>query len=137
MVYKASKNGVSAEVNTQRFDNQFRAAKKRLNILVVTDSTPFVPFQQGQLRSQTRYPDGIYGDYVEWYAPYAHYQYNGTVLTDEAGRTFVGAGEVKPIDTGRPLNYTEPGTGDHWFEQAKEQNINKWTREVKRIAGGK
>ncbi len=135
MIFNIKTPRVQAQLNTNRFDSNFKRAKKRLNMLVVGDSTPYIPFQQGQLRSQVRYPDGIYGDYIEWYAPYAHYQYNGTVLTDEMGRTFVEAGQTKTVDTGRPLSYKENGTTDHWFEEAKRVHYKEWEREIRTICG--
>lgn len=136
MRYNINTQNIQGYVDTNRFDKQYREAHKRLNMLVVGDSTPFIPFQQGQLREQVRYPDGIYGDVVEWYAPYAHYQYYGTLYTDELGRAYVGEGEVKTVNTGIPLNYSEPGTGDHWFENAKNQYKSQWIKEIRRIAGG-
>lgn len=124
---------LSADINTDNFDANFREAKKKLNMQIVADCTPLIPIQQGQLRSQVRYPDGVYGDWIEWYAPYAHYQYEGEVLTDEMGRTYVEAGVTKPVHTGRKLNYSEPQACDHWFDRAKEQNLNKWIALVNRI----
>jgi len=133
MRFKFNMPKVSADINTDNFDRNFKEAHKKLNMQIVADCTPLIPHQQGQLRSQVRYPDGIYGDYIEWYAPYAHYQYEGEVLTDESGRTFVEAGVTKPVHTGRPLSYSEPGATDHWFERAKEQNLSKWKALVNRI----
>ena len=135
-IFKVKAGRVSAEVNTARFESQYKKAQQKLNMMVVADSTPHVPIQQGQLRSQVRYPEGLSGEIIEWYAPYAHYQYSGEVLTDEKGRTYVEAGTPKTVHTGRALNYHEPDTGDHWFEKAKQENGKKWIDTVKRIAGG-
>lgn len=136
---------VDVRLDTKRFDRQFAEAQKKLNELVVSDSTPYIPFLQGQLRSQVRYPDGIYGSSVEWYAPYAHYQYMGEIYGDPetgAGGYYTdGYGwwsrkDVAKIPTGRSLEYHEPGTGAKWFETAKQAHQNEWLKTVKRIAGG-
>lgn len=127
---------VSIKLDLSKLDKQFKEAQKRLNMQIVADSTVYVPFAQGQLRSQVRYPDGLEGGIIEWYAPYAHYQYSGTVYTDALGRTWVGKGETKPINTGRPLTYHAPGTGARWFEQAKSKHLNDWIALAGRIAGG-
>lgn len=125
---------VNIRINTDRLDNNLREAQKRLNMLVVSDSTPYIPFQQGQLRSQVRYPDGIYGGSVEWYSPYAHYQYEGELYLTATGSSYARAGEVK-YPSGRPLNYHTAGTGKEWFEQAKINHKNEWIRQIKDIVG--
>lgn len=135
MRFKLNKGNIAAELDTSRFDSNFKEAQKRLNVLIVADTTPYIPFQQGQLRSQVRYPQGLSGNEIEWYAPYAHYQYYGEVLTDENGSTYVGKGEVKTVHTGRPLTYREPNTGAFWFETAKKNHKREWIAEVKRISG--
>lgn len=64
--------------------------------------------------------------YVVWGTPYARYQYYGVVMTDEAGRTWVGPGEKKPIITDRPLNYDKaqnPNAGAYWFERMKADHM--------------
>ena len=134
---KEHDGNVSIELNLDRFSAQFQEAQKKLNMQIVADSTVYTPFRQGQLRSQVRYPDGLTGGLIEWYAPYAHYQYYGNVYTDATGRTYVGAGETKPINTGRPLTYHTPGTTSRWFETAKAKNLNKWIDLVKKTAGGR
>lgn len=126
--------GTNIQLNTARHDNNFKNAKKTLNMMIVADSTPFVPFQQGQLRSQVRYPQGIFGDEIEWYAPYAHYQYVGELYLTESGQAWAEAGEKKqPAD--KPLQYHENGTSAEWFEKAKKENMQKWLNTVKRIEG--
>lgn len=58
---------------------------------------------------------------VAWNTPYARYLYYGFVMTDENGRTWVSAGEKKPIihedwqlefDTAQSMM-----AGPHWFER--------------------
>ena len=71
--------------------------------------------------------------------PYAHYQYYGVVYTDELGRTFVGPGETKPVNTGRPLNYrtdVNPQAGSFPFERMKADHLNDILEEARRVARG-
>lgn len=126
---------VEISLDTRRIDRNIKEAQKALNMQVAADCEPFVPFQQGYLRSSRDYPQGIYGGEIEWNAPYAHYLYEGFVRTDERGRTWVNKHEKKPVLTDRPLTYSHPGTGAEWFEQAKQAHHNDWVKLVKRKAG--
>ena len=62
-----------------------------------------------------------------WNTPYARFQNGGFVMTDEAGRTWVGAGEQKPIvRKDWPLEYDKaqnPNAGPHWFERMKADHL--------------
>ena len=101
---------------------------------VAADCDRFIPFQQGALRNSMYYPKGIYGGEIAWNTPYAHYMYVGELYLTEDGRSFADKNERK-YPTGLPLNYHTAGTSDHWFENAKEQNLNQWVDLVKRTAG--
>lgn len=135
MIVRTSGPNLQFELNTKRFEEQRKKAQKKLNILVLADSTPYVPFQQGQLRSQTRFPDGIYGETLEWYAPYAHYQYMGELYLAQDGSSYAKKYEVKH-PAGRPLNYHDPNTGHQWFERAKQTHELEWIKQIRRIGGG-
>ena len=134
MKIKTTNGNVSIEIDTSRFDSQFNKAQIRLNTLVVADCTPYIPFSQGQLRSQVDFPHGISGDEVRWYAPYAHYQYKGELYLAANGSSYAQSGEVK-YPTGRPLTYNNSG-GAEWFEEAKKRHKSQWIKEVQRIGGG-
>jgi hypothetical protein len=117
---------VEIHIDTSRIDSNIREAHRKLNEQIVADCEPLVPFRQGALRGSVGYPDGVYGDVIEYNAPHAHYQYIGLVRTDELGRVFVGKGEKKPVLTDRALVYHTPGTTSSWFEVAKAQNLENW-----------
>ena len=73
---------------------------------------------------------------VIWNTPYAQYQYYGLVMTDEAGRTWVGPGEKKPVITDRPLIYDtaqNPLAGSYWFERMKADRLNDILDEARRV----
>lgn len=134
MVINHVVDGLAIHIDTKRLEQDIRKAHEKLNMQIVADCTPFIPFQQGQLRSQVRYPDGLDGDEIEWYAPYAHYQYEGELYLAENGSSFAAYGEEK-FPAGVPLKYHTAGTGNHWFESAKSKNLNNWIDMVKKEVG--
>lgn len=78
--------------------------------------------------------------YVIWNTPYARYQYYGLVMTDEAGRTWVGPGEQKPIITDRPLVYDtaqNPNAGAFWVERMKADHMDDLTNAVRYAIEGR
>ena len=136
---------VDIQLNTDRIDRNLKEAQKLLNMQVVADCDPLIPFQQGALRNNVNYPQGIYGGEIEYNTPYAHYMYEGEVygpnipIKDSQGNItgwFSPKGQKKK-PTGRPITYHPEGTerGDHWFEKAKEQHKQEWIDLVKRTAG--
>lgn len=143
MIIRTRAGNVDAMLNTNRIERNIREAQKLLNEQVVADSDPFVPFQQGALRGNVIYPDGIYGGLIEYNTPYAHYQYQSVVyspnipIKDSEGNItgwFSPPGQKKQ-PTGRTLQYHTPGTTGKWFEVAKERNLQSWVRLVKETAG--
>ena len=109
-------------------------AQKLLNMQVVADSEPYIPFRQGALRNSVRYPEGIYGGEIQYDTPYAHYIYEGTLYLTRDGRSFAEKYEQK-YPTDRMLEYHTPGTGSQWFETAKEEHGQEWIDLVKKTAG--
>lgn len=134
MKYEKVVGNVEINLNTDRFDKNIREAQKMLNMQVVADCEPFIPFQQGGLRGSQRYPEGIYGGEIAWDTPYAHYQYEGELYLTEDGRSWANRGERK-YPTGIPLMQHTPGTSDHWFDKAKDAHKNDWVDLVKKTAG--
>lgn len=136
---------VDINIDTRRIERNQKEAQKLLNMQVVADCDPLIPFQQGALRNSVNYPQGIYGGEIEYNTPYAHYMYEGEVygpnipIKDSQGNItgwFSPKGKKKQ-PTGRPITYHPEGTerGDHWFEKAKEQHKQDWIDLVKRTAG--
>ena len=115
MMKKDIVGSVHIELNLDRIAGNLDKAQAALNQQIVADSTPYIPFRQGTLRSQVRYPDGMSGGSIEWYAPYAGWW----------------SPPVK-YPTGRKLQYHEPGTGAKWFETAKTEHLHDWEELVKR-----
>ena len=132
---------VDIKIDTSRIDMNVKEAQKLLNMQIVADCDPFIPFQQGALRNSVNYPEGIYGGEIQWNTPYAHYQYMGEVygpnipIYDGDGNLTGYFSPPKKNPTGRPLHYHTESTTDHWFEKAKAQHKNDWVNLVKKTIG--
>lgn len=134
---------VYIDISDARLQNNLKESQKLLNMQVVADCDPLIPFQQGALRNSVNYPQGIYGGEIEYNTPYAHYQYQSVVyspnipIKDSEGNItgwFSPPGQKKQ-PTGRTLQYHTPGTTGKWFEVAKKRNLQSWVRLVKETAG--
>ena len=135
--------GVEINIDTSRIDDNLREAQKALNLQVVADSKPFVPYSQGALRSKVEYPEGLYGGEIMYNTPYAHYLYEGTVygpnipIKDAEGNITGWRSPPKKYPTQRKLQYHTAGTGPQWFEEAKRRHKQDWIKIVKETAGKK
>ena len=130
---------VGIKLDTKRLDKNKMNAQKILNLTVRTDCEPLVPLLNGQLRRSANFPDGIYGGVLEYNTPYAHAIYEGYVFTpnipikDSDGNItgwYSPPGQKKE-KTNRKMTFHEPGTTDHFFEEAKKKHGEKWIRLVK------
>lgn len=132
---------VHIKLDTDHLSNKIKAAQIALNMQIVADSEPYVPFRQGALRSSVRYPQGIDGGEIEYNTPYAHYLYTGEVygpnipIKDAQGNIIGWRSPPKKSPTGRRLQYHTKGTSDHWFDRAKQEHLNDWVDLVKRTVG--
>ena len=104
---------------------------------VIDGCQPYVPASPDRtLESSAQVSTEVGSGLVIWNTPYARYQYYGFVMTDEAGRTWVGPGERKPIVTDRPLDYDtaqNPLAGSYWFERMKADRLNEILDEARRV----
>lgn len=134
---------VHIKLDTKRIDRNIKKAQELLNMQIVADSEPYVPFRQGALKSSVRFPQGIDGGEIEYNTPYAHYLYQGEVygpnipIKDAQGNITGWISPPSKSPTGRRLQYHTPGTSDHWFEKAKSEHLNDWVDLVKRTVGEK
>lgn len=132
---------VEIKLDMSRIDDNLLEAQKLLNMQVVADSAPFVPFRQGALRNSVRYPDGVYGGIVEYDTPYAHYLYKGVVygpnipLKDAEGNIIGWTSPPNKSPTQRRIKYHEPGTTSEWFEEAKRRHKDDWLDLVRKTVG--
>ena len=104
---------------------------------VIDECIPYVPASPDRtLEFSAQVSTEVGSGLVIWNTPYARYQYYGFVMTDEAGRTWVGPGERKPIVTDRPLDYDtaqNPLAGSYWFERMKADRLNDILDEARRV----
>lgn len=132
---------VDIHIDTKRIDRNLKEAQKLLNMQVVADCDPLIPFQQGALRNSVNYPSGIYGGEIEWNTSYAHYLYVGRVygpnipIYDDEGNLTGYWSPPKKHPTGKEIQYHTPGTGKEWFETAKQRHGADWLRLVRETAG--
>lgn len=117
-------SGVTIDISTDGLDERAKKAHAALNMQVMADCNPLVPFgEQGALRGNVMLPQGIYGNEIEWNTPYAHYQYVGDLYLTQDGRSFAQKYEKK-YPTGVPLKHRIGTSG--WFEEAKEKHLDEW-----------
>lgn len=132
---------VDIDISDARLRRNLKEAQKLLNMQVVADCDPLIPFQQGALRNSVNYPDGVYGGIIEYNTSYAHMLYVGEVygpnipIKDSEGNITGWYSPPKKHPTGREIQYHTPGTGKEWFETAKERHGADWLRLVRETAG--
>lgn len=149
--------GAEVEINlgpleTKELERNKLIAQKKLNLRIVKDSEPYVPMKSGRLRRSVTFPEGAYGEWIEYGThlprPYARYQYFGEVYGPNIpvfkGDRIVGWRSKSPKrPTGRELGvpgtwkgwkfgYTTNGTQHHWFDEAKNRHMNDWVNLVRR-----
>lgn len=138
MKFNSKAGGVEITLDLTRIEGSLKEAQQLLNMQIVADCDPYVPFRQGALRNSVRYPDGISGSVIEYDSPYAHYQYEGMIygpnipVKDGAGNVtgwFSIPGAAK-MPTGCSIQYHTAGTGSRWFETAKSIHLNDWIKLV-------
>lgn len=102
-------------------------AEHTVAIQAEKDTRPFVPALTMSLANRTR----VDGNTILYPGPYARFLYYGKVMVDpNTGSTYAPKGGTKVV-TDRNLVFNKtvhPQAQDHWFEAAKAQNIEKWTR---------
>lgn len=125
---------VDINIDTKRIDRNLKEAQRILNTAVKKDCEPLVPHLNGGLRGSANFPEGIYGGVLEYSAPYSHYMYQGELYLAANGSSWAKKHEKK-YPSGTPLEYHEPGTTDHWFEEAKRLHKDEWIKAVKDEVG--
>ncbi len=131
MKYNKVIGSVNIRLDTKRIDGNIRRAQDKLDMQVLNDMIPYMPRQQGAMVGATNI---IEPGLIATDTPYAHYQYTGELYLTEDGRSWADK-EEKKYPTGTPLKYHTEGTGDHWFETAKNEHKEQWIDLVKREVG--
>lgn len=134
MKINSTVGNVHISIDTSRIDENLQEAQKLLNEQIVADCDVLIPFNQGAIRSSVNYPQGVYGDEIEWNTPYAHYQYEGKLYLAANGSSWAEKYEKK-YPTEQQLQYHTSGTTDEWVEVAKEQRLKDWLELVEKTVG--
>lgn len=99
----------------------------------------YTPKQNGILIKSATLGTQIGSGNIEQVAPYARYQYYGTLMVSSVtGSAWSRHGESKVL-TDKPLNYhgKNPKGGKMWFERMKADHKDAILRGAARISGGK
>lgn len=145
----------SMELDLRRVEQNLKNAQYGLDSMVMADMVPYMPMDTGQFIDVTRAMSQAIagsGTVVAAAPPFGRYLYEGKVMVDSV----TGKGPMKIPDgpgayvlrfrkgaklraTDRPLQYSKsahPDAQDHWFDAAKKQNLSKWVKNTKKMAGG-
>ena len=141
----------SMELNLKRFEKQFEKAQYELDSMVMTSMVPFMPFVTETFISETKSKSGsIAGTGIVYAAvpPHGRFLYEGKTMVDEkTGSTYARKGTKKVLvsqfggktNAKEDLQYNKehnPKAQSHWFDAAKKQDLPKWVKKTKEIAGG-
>lgn len=130
-----------------RFGPQLSKAQYELDSMIMTDMTPYMPMETGMFINVTKAMSASYagtGRVVAAAPPFGRFLYEGKTMVDEVtGSPWARKGAKKVLvsqysgktNASPNLTYAN-GRTSHWFEKAKEQNVNKWIAHVKETAGG-
>ena len=143
------------EIDLKRVEHNIRFSQYGLDSMIMTDMIPYMPMDTGQFINVTQAMSQAIagsGTVVAAAPPFGRYLYEGKVMVDSV----TGKGPMKIPDghgayvlrfrkgaklkaTDRPLKYSKsanPDAQDHWFDAAKKQNLSKWVKKTKKMAGG-
>lgn len=149
--YSVVSGDIKAEVDLDRFEEQFQKAQYELDGDVMTSMVPFMPMGTGMFVDTTRAASAAMQGSGKVYAAFGvqgRFLYEGKGMVSPAtGSPWARKGEKKVLVSqygGKTrakefLSYDRthhPRVQAHWFEAAKQADGKKWIEKVKRIAGG-
>lgn len=120
---------VEFNLSDKKIKSRYKKAQEYLDLAVLTDTEPFLPFRQGIMSSKSKVDTIIGSGHVVYDTPYARYLYHGKVMVGRPPKTV----------TNRDLQFGKvphPMAQAFWFEASKSINKEKWVRNVKRILDG-
>ena len=142
---------VDMHIDLSRFEKQFQRAQYELDSMVMTSMIIFMPMQTGTFIQVTRAMSAALagsGVIVAAAPPMGRFLYEGEIMVDpETGSPFARAaakkilakeysqweGKSTKLDFNRAAN---PDAQSHWFDAAKERDLEEWLKKTKEIAGG-
>lgn len=107
---------VTVYTNHSAWQSAIEKASKTAQMAIaeqmMSDSLELIPKEEGTLRATGRIESDAEGVFLSWSGVYAAYQWYG----------------MRVDGTHVVRNYTTPGTGKMWVEEARAQNSAKWQR---------
>lgn len=125
---------MSYEFNDKELRKRLEAAQQRLDDLVATDSSRYIPRETGILRNSARYKTTP--GQVEWAQPYAHYQYIGKDMIGVVTKRHRAMKDEAKEYNGKLLTYSEPEATPEWVETAKNIHMKEWVNTIGEILNG-
>lgn len=141
----------SMTLNLKRFESQYEKTQYELDSMVMASMIPFMPMQAGKLVDLTKAKsDSVAGSGIVYAAvpPTGRFLYEGKVMVDEkTGSTWARKGSKKVLvsqfsgktNARENIEFSKekhPNAQDHWFDAAKEKDLDAWIKKVKKTAGG-
>lgn len=138
-------------LNMSRFEEQFQRAQYQLDGDVMNSMVPFMPMRDGNFINLTRKDSAAMqgsGKVCAATVPQGRFLYEGKVMVDEVtGSPWARKGAKKVLVSqygGKTaakenINYTRqahPKAQSHWFDAAKESDLDLWVKRAKKAAGG-
>ena len=115
-----------------------------LDSAVMASMKPFMPMQDGNLISITdAQSQSVAGSGIVYaaYGPSGHYLYEGKAMVDEKTGSPIARKSARKVyvsqyggktNVKENLTYGRKGATDHWFEAAKEKDLEEWRKVVAR-----
>ena len=130
-------DGVKIEVDMGRMEDNFNKAQFALDSAIMTSMEPLMPMQSGQFIAVTKGMSAALagsGQVVAAAPPMGRFLYEGNAMVGKYSRSAWAKKGEKKVTTGGKLTYTRGGP--HWFDEAKEKDMDSWEQVVKNAMGG-
>lgn len=129
-------DGVNIEVDMSRLEKNFNEAQYRLDSAIMTSMEPLMPMQSGQFINVTKGMSAALagtGQVVAAAPPMGRFLYEGNAMVGQYSRSAWAKKGEKKVLSGGKLSYSRGGP--HWFDKAKEKDMDSWEEVVKKAIG--
>lgn len=129
---------IKASLHFKHLNKNLARAQRELDKQIMNDMTRYMPKNTGTLITRTRARSASMagtGLVCAAAGPYGRFQYYGKVMIDPVTGSPFAREDAEKVVTDRPLTYSNPEARPKWFEAAKDKNLNKWVRLVKKEVG--
>lgn len=132
---------ITLNIDMSRMERNLNRAQYALDSAVMTDMVKFMPMDTGQFINETKARSAAIagsGKVVAAASPFGQFLYEGKVMVGVSSGSPWAKKYEKKVVTDRDINFykgTHPDAQAHWFEPAKEKNIDKWVEVVAKQMG--